>query len=258
MNNGWRMMAAAGLLTTGACGPWTGNVAPGAAAFNATVTPVTVSGEGYPAPPSTATPPQGYVPPPTLPPVTSLPFPTETTPTPHALALTATVAPKDGTVYDLANRFSIELLPGWFAQTASAHGATLPGRGFTTIANYNFLEAFEGVPPDHVSLRIIVQSPDRDQPIEVWLSEQRQQQTSPEFGVPPGTTLTEPQPIRVGRYEGLSYLQMPPTGDVWRLLYLFVDSRSVVVAAIVPVDTAQGSLAEVDAMAVLATINVVP
>ena len=224
--------------------------------FSQLLGPTTTSGSaGYPAPIPEDSTLQPYPGPPTSAPSTEIygPFPTSTT---NPLALTATAAPADGTTYDILNRIRIKLLPGWHAYLPYSD----TGIGISTYINYSYeeLEELGTLPADIITIRITAYGLDADEPFDQWLAELRQKQTSLDNGVPEGTRLTEEEPIRVGPYDGVSYLSSTLAGEITQLFVLRAGENRIVGISIHPGHYPDEAPALSEAMQILGTISILP
>jgi hypothetical protein len=185
-------------------------------------------------------------------PLPALPLPTATLPisplpTPTVTSeLTATSTPlPDGLIYDPVNRFSLTLLPGWYAITPDAKAI----EGVTTISNYD-KRLVDDPPPDSVRIHISIGVLDAGQSFEQWLSDRRVLETSPEYGAG-GVTLTEPQPYTLGRYTGVTYRGTDSfSNDAFTIIYLLTSDGRIVGIGVRPVD----ALALSDVLSMLSTL----
>jgi hypothetical protein len=166
------------------------------------------------------------------------PFPTATE---DPLRATATAAFADGVTYDLLNRFSIRLLLGWHAVLPRPEASM----GIATFQNYSpdELEASRTLPPDLVFIRITTYDLLPESTIDQWLIKRRQEDTSPYNGVPEGTSLTEAEPIKIGRYDGVSYYSHGPDGDTTQLIYLHAVNPFVLGIGVYPAMTIEAGTA---------------
>jgi len=194
-------------------------------------------GQGV-SPLSTATPPESPLPTPT-PPLTPSPSPTPS-PTPEGIP---------AIIYDPLNRFSVTLLPGWYAYTPDAKGIV----GVTTISNYDKRLVDEPLPGSvriHISIGVL----DAGQSFEQWLSDRRALETNPDLGGG-GVTLTEPQPYTLGRYTGVTYIGYESfSNDSFTIIYLLTSDGRIVGIGVRPV----GALALPDVLSMLSTLDVSP
>ena len=187
---------------------------------------------------------------PTLP-LPSATLPISPLPTPTATSEpTATSTPlPDGLIYDPVNRFSVKLLPGWYANTPDANAII----GVTTISNYD-MDRIDNRPPGGVSIHISVGQLDAEQSFEQWLSDRRARETSPEYGAG-GVTLTEPQPYTLGRYTGVTYTALDSfSNEGVMIIYLLTSDRRIVGIGLRPAD----SPVLLDALSMLSTVDVSP
>jgi hypothetical protein len=177
-------------------------------------------------------------------PISPLPTPTVTS------EPTATATPHpDGLIYDPVNRFSVQLLPGWYAITPEAIFAV----GVTSISNYD-QRLVDEPPPGSVRIDITVSELDAGQSFEQWLSNQRALETNPDLGGG-GITLTEPQPYTLGRYTGVTYIGTDSfSNDAVTLIYLLTSDGRIVGIGVSPA----GALALPDVLSMLSTLDVSP
>ncbi|MCC6189439.1 MAG: hypothetical protein IT318_10410 [Anaerolineales bacterium] len=252
---GWEAVVLTVLVLIG--GVWLGGQALGSGPAQPVSTESPTSASGYPAAgPTPTTQPGPYPGPPTAaasPLITGTAAPPPTT---DPLRATATAAYAGGVTYDLLNRFSIRLLPGWHAYLPPPDSAM----GMATFLNYTHeaLEANPERPSDFVAVRISTHTLPGDTTFEMWLSDQMARQTSPEYGVPLGTTLTEPEPVTLGKYAGTGYSVIVPDDDVWLLMFLRIDERRLASVSINPADSQEGASARDDALQILSTLDFLP
>jgi hypothetical protein len=151
-------------------------------------------------------------------------------------------------VYDPLNRFSITLLPGWYAYTPDAKAIA----GVTTISNYD-MNLVDNRPPSGLSIQISIGQLSADQTFEQWLSYWRALETSPENGSF-GVTLTEPESLMLGRYKGVRFVgKSLNSGDTLEIDLVTNDNR-VAVIGVSPADSPL--LSEV--LSMLSTIEISP
>jgi hypothetical protein len=165
------------------------------------------------------------------------------TPTPGAV-----VGPQS--VYDPLNRFSVKLLPGWYAYVPDANAVG----GITTITNYD-LNRIDNRPPGGLSIQISIGQLGAEQSFEQWLSDRRALETSAENGSF-GVTLTKPQPYTLGRYTGFTYTAHDPlpSGESVTVIYLLTSDGRIVGIGLRPV----GVPALSDGLSILSTIEILP
>ncbi len=151
-------------------------------------------------------------------------------------------------ITDPLNRFTLTVLPGWYAYTPSANATA----GATML--YNFDTAFAAeYPPGGVSIQIGAGELAPGESIEQWLSDRIALETSPEIGAG-GVTASLPEPYTLGRYEGFTFdLYDSFSGDSTQEIDLFSGTR-VVAIGIKPI----GSAAFAEALSMLSTLEILP
>lgn len=252
---GWEAVVLTVLVLIG--GVWLGGQAHGSGPAQPVSTDSPTSASGYPAPgPTPTTQPGPYPGPPTAaagPPITGTAAPPPTT---DPLRATATAAYAGGVTYDLLNRFSIRLLPGWHIRLPEPDGLV----GIATIVNYRDeeLEALDERPADVIIVSLTAYSLPPDTTFDQWLSIRRIGDMSVENGIPPGTTLSESEPISIGPYDGTSYVSTTPDGHVNGLIYLRPISGRILGIGIYPYMNPEGASAREEAMQILNTLEILP
>ncbi|MGQ0602519.1 MAG: hypothetical protein ACT4QE_12595 [Anaerolineales bacterium] len=146
-------------------------------------------------------------------------------------------------IYDLEGQYSLQLFQGWQAYL-----------GGTTIAvNYDFDVALppDTFPPNGLKIQIGIGRLEEGQSFEEWLVSWRAISTAFDELVPT-LEATEPQPITVGAYEGITYF-IEDRDRVKEIILPQEDGR-VVIIGLTPAD----SPAMQEALSMLATLNVTP
>ena len=134
-------------------------------------------------------------------------------------------------IYDPLNRFSVKLLPGWYAYAPDAKAIA----GVTTISNYD-MNLIDSRPPNGLSIQISVGQLGVEQTFEQWLSNWRALETSPENGAF-GVTLTEPKPFMLGRYQGVSFIGKVLNGPDTLEIDVVTGDNRVAVIGVSPADS---------------------
>ncbi|HET7088071.1 MAG TPA: hypothetical protein VFL17_05430 [Anaerolineae bacterium] len=217
----------AGLVFDPQSGRWVSPLPTPASPTSPLPTPIVTSGP-TPMPPRTPWPPD-FTPSPTLTP----------SPTPEGIP---------AIIYDPLNRFSITLLPGWYAYTPDAKAIV----GVTTISNYD-KRLVDEPPPGSVRIQISIGELKPEQSFEQWLTDWRVIETSPEYGAF-GVTLTEPQPFTLGRYQGVSFIGNALNSASVLEIDLVTSDKRVAVIGVSPADSPL--LSEV--LSMLSTIDISP
>ena len=175
------------------------------------------------------------------------PWPPDFTPSP-----TSTPSPTPegipAIIYDPLNRFSVTLLPGWYAYTPDANAVA----GVTTISNYD-KRLIDDPPPGSLSIQISIGQLEPGQSFEQWLSNWRLIETSPEYGAF-GVTLTEPRPYTLGRYDGVTFIGNAPNSPSVLEIDLLTSDGRVAVIGLSPAD----SPILTEALQMLSTIEISP
>ncbi len=174
------------------------------------------------------------------------PWPPDFTPGPT----TTSTPPADPLlIYDAVNRFSLRLLPGWYAVTPGANAVG----GVTSISTYD-MRLVDDPPPGSMSIHITVSQLDAEQSFEQWLSDRRARETSPEYGAG-GIILTEPQPYTLGRYTGVTYTARDSfSNEGVTIIYLLTSDGRIVGIGVRPADSQVLS----NVLPILSTLDVSP
>jgi hypothetical protein len=147
------------------------------------------------------------------------------------------------TVYDLEGQYSLQLFEGWRAYVG----------GTTVIVNYDTSQQLDShtYPPGGLKIQIGVGKLEEGQSFDAWLSHWRSISTSFDKLVPT-LEATEPLPITVGAYGGVTYY----IGDVRRVkeIVLPLPDGRIVIIGLTPAE----SPAMQEALSMLATLNALP
>jgi hypothetical protein len=175
------------------------------------------------------------------------PWPPDFTPSPEP---TPSPTP-EGMPYlitDTVNHFSMTVLPGWYASIPDAMAVG----GVTSISNYD-QHLVDEPAPGSVRIHISIGTLKPGQSFEQWLADWRVIETSPENGAF-GVTLTEPQPLTLGLYQGVSFIGNAPNNAGILEIDLVTNDKRVAVIGVSPADSP--FLSEV--LLMLSTIKISP
>ena len=109
-----------------------------------------------------------------------------------------TPLPEDTLVRDPHNTLSIVAPKGWYAFFSQAG----IWQGEAVLVNYD--ESMEGSPENAISIHFGIETLKEGQTFEQRVVERRELETHPEYGLP-ATFITDPQPITVASYSGVTY-----------------------------------------------------
>jgi hypothetical protein len=152
------------------------------------------------------------------------------------------------------NHFSVTLLPGWYGTPPDPKAIG----GATDIVNYDLCH-IEYRPPNGLEVQISGSSLPADQSFEQWLSNDRSQATSPTNGAF-GVTLTAPEPYKLGKYTGVSYVATSQAGESALVIVIQPVDGWVLGIGVSPYDKVSNPPlpAFSDALAMLNTITISP
>jgi hypothetical protein len=151
-------------------------------------------------------------------------------------------------ITDPVNRFSMTVLPGWYAYTPDAKAIV----GVTSIANYD-MRLEDQQPQGGLSIQISIGQLKPGQSFEQWLTDWRALETSPESGAF-GVTLTDSRPYKLGPYEGVTFIGNKLNNPSVLEIDLLTSGGRIAVIGLSPADSPVLS----EAFQMLSTIEISP